>query len=282
MAAARRALLVCLALLLGGCAIVDFEQRRWILQPGARSWGPGEAAARGMDDVWVELRPAGAAPGAAPLHLHGLWLEHLQPQAPVVLFLHGVRWDVRAGAPRMRALHRLGFAVVAVDYRGWGRSPRLLPSEETMAEDARAAWQWLAQQHPQRRRLIYGHSLGAAVATRLAQDVDDEAGLILEGGFPSIPDVWSSLSWGWIPLRPLITQRFDAGSRIAQVGSPVLVLHGSADGMIPPRLGRQLHDRARPPRRWVLVDGAPHDDTQVLESPEVAQAVREWWGVGVP
>jgi hypothetical protein len=184
---------VLLALLVNGCAIVDFEQRRWILQPGARTWGPGEEAARGMQDVWIDYTSTLPGHRGEPVRLHGLWLPHADPQAPVLLYLHGVRWDVRASAPRMRQMHELGFAVIAVDYRGFGRSTDVLPSEEMFAEDVRAAWDWIGREHPGRARFVFGHSLGGAVAVRLAHEVGDEAGLIVEGGFTSIPDVWASL-----------------------------------------------------------------------------------------
>ena len=74
-----------------------------------------------------------------------LWVPQADPAAPVVLFLHGVRWDVRASTPRMRQLHALGFSVLGIDYRGFGRSTNYMPSETLVAEDARAAWDWLVE-----------------------------------------------------------------------------------------------------------------------------------------
>lgn len=131
-----------------------------------------------------------------------------------------------------------------VDYRGFGRSSAGLPSEAMAAEDARAAWDWLARQHPAQRRFIFGHSLGGAIAVQLASEVGDEDGLIVEGSFTSIPDVVSTFRWGWLPVSPLITQRFDAASRVADIGSPLLVVHGSQDSLIPHRLGQAQYREA--------------------------------------
>ncbi len=271
---ARRLLPAALAaaLLSGGCAALDQQQRRWIFQPSDRTWWGGAAASAGMHDVWIDFR---SREDDAQVRLHGLWLPRDEADAPVLLYLHGARWDVRSSAQRMRRMHELGFSVLGIDYRGFGQSTKTLPSETLAAEDARAAWDWLAQQHPQARRYLFGHSLGGAIAVKLAADVADEAGLIVEGSFPSIADVFSSLRWGWLPLGPLITQRFDAASRIAEVGAPVLVVHGSEDQLIRPELGRALFDKAREPKRFVLVRGGSHHNANALGQVQYRQALTE-------
>lgn len=268
------------ALATGACAIVDHEQRRWIFMPGQRTWAGGLAAAEGMHDVWIDFVSAHPEQPGDRVRLHGLWLPQEAAGAPVLLFLHGVHWDVRASAPRMRQLHRLGFSVLGIDYRGFGRSSAAMPSESLVAEDAVFAWRWLARAQPQARRFVFGHSLGAAVAVRLAAEVADEAGLIVEGAFTSTLDVLRSTRWGWLPVGPLVTQHFDAGSRIALVDSPVLVVHAGDDTMIAPQLGRALFDRARPPKRFLLVEGAVHENTTEVGQAAYREALRELFGIG--
>jgi alpha-beta hydrolase superfamily lysophospholipase len=262
-----------------GCATLDERQRSWIFQPGDRTWWGGLAAAEGMQDVWIAFESQAAGHQGEPVRLHGLWLPQADPAAPVLLYLHGARYDVRGSAPRMRRMHELGFSVLGVDYRGFGRSTAGLPSETTAAEDARAAWAWMAGRHPQARRFVFGHSLGGAIAVQLATEVDDEAGLIVESSFTSIPDVVSTFRWGWLPVAPLITQRFDAASRIAKVGSPVLVVHGSQDTLIRPELGHELYERASEPKRFVLVDGGSHHNTNAVGQPLYRQALAELFGL---
>ena len=259
-----------------GCASLDERQRDWIFQPGDRTWSGGLAAAEGMDDVWIDFQNH---LDSAPVRLHGLWLPQADPNAPVLLYLHGARYDVRGSAPRMRRMHELGFAVLGVDYRGFGRSSAGLPSEAMAAEDARAAWDWLASQHPQSRRFIFGHSLGGAIAVNLASEVGDEAGLIVEASFTSIPDVVSTFRWGWLPVSPLITQRFDAASRVDKVGSPLLVVHGSQDKLIPYRLGQALYERAQGPKRFVLVEGGSHHNSNFVGRTQVREAMTELFGL---
>ncbi|WP_119292479.1 alpha/beta hydrolase [Azohydromonas sediminis] len=265
------------ASLLAGCATLDHKQREWVFQPSKTSWSGAAWAAEGMHDVWIDFHSREAD---APVTLHGLWLPQADAaDAPVLLYLHGARWDVRSSAHRMRRMHELGFAVLGIDYRGFGRSTDMLPSETMAYEDALAAWRWLAQQHPQARRYVFGHSLGGAIAVHLASEVDDAAGLIVEGTFTSIPDVVRTFEWGWLPVGPLITQRFDAAARIAKLRAPVLVVHGSADRWIRPELGRALYERAPEPKRWLLVEGGSHHNTNAVGQPLYREAIAELFGL---
>jgi uncharacterized protein len=263
---------------LAGCATLDTQQRKWIFQPSDRSWWGGAQAADGMDDVWIEFN---SAEDKQPVKLHGLWLPHKHADAPVLLYLHGARWDVRSSAHRMQRMHELGFSVLGIDYRGFGKSTNTLPSEDLAHEDALAAWQWLGQQQPQAKRFVFGHSLGSAIAVRLATEVEDISGVIVEGGFTSIPDVFSTMKWGWLPLGPLITQRFDAVSRLDKLKAPLLVVHGANDNLIKPDLGRALYERAKQPKRFVLVEGGTHHNTNAVGQVQYRQAVAELFGMQI-
>ena len=255
---------------------LEAQQRRWIFQPEGPRTDQAGVQLTGLRDQWVEF--SSEATGT-PVRLHGLWLAQPQADAPVMLYLHGAGWDLSGSLQRMQHLHALGFAVLGIDYRGFGRSTGALPSECMVCEDARAAWLWLAQRHPQARRYLYGHSLGGAIAVHLAAQVDDAAGVVLEGTFTSIPAVFGTLRWGWLPLVPLITQRFDAARHMPQVRAPLLVVHGSDDELIPPALGRALFERATAPKRFLLVQGGSHHDTHVVGQAQLRSAVREHFGL---
>ena len=120
------ALAVLVPLALSGCATLDQKQREWVFQPSKHSWWGGAAAAEGMQDVWIEFD---SRESGEPVRLHGLWLPQPRADAPLLLYLHGARWDVRSSAHRMRRMHELGFAVLGIDYRGFGQSTDTLPSE---------------------------------------------------------------------------------------------------------------------------------------------------------
>lgn len=261
--------------LLAGCAALDTQQRRWIFQPQTESWRGGLHAVDGMEDVWIEFT---SAETGEPVKLHALWHPNPEPDAPVLLYLHGARWGVTGSAHRMRRMQALGFNVLAVDYRGFGRSSAALPSEALAHEDARAAWEWLAERYPAHPRYIFGHSLGGAIGVHLASEVADAQGLMIEGTFTSVADVFSTMRWGWLPVGWLITQRFDSAERIARVKAPVLVVHGSEDELIKPELGRALYEKAPGPKRWVLVEGGSHHSTNSVGHAQYEAALRDLFG----
>ncbi len=260
---------------LAGCVSLDTQQRKWIFQASTTT-STDDARIDGMDDVWIAY-PAAAG---SPVKLHALWVAGPTPTAPALLYLHGARRDVERSAFRIRQMRELGFAVLAIEYRGFGRSTDELPSEASVAEDARAGWAWLAHKAAASDRDIFGHSLGGAIAVRLASEVTDAKGLIVEGTFTSIPAVFETMAWGWLPITPLITQRFDSADRITQVKVPVLVVHGDADRLIPPALGRELYERASMPKRFVLVEGGTHYNTNGKGQQKYRQALRELFGLG--
>ena len=274
----RWTLLAATALALGfavlaGCSTLDERQRAWIFQPSDRSWSGGLAAAEGMEDVWIAFKAK--ASGDEQATLHGLWLPADQPKAPVLLYLHGARFNVTGSAPRMRRMQELGFSVLGVDYRGFGKSTQALPSEESAYEDARAAWDWLARKYPDRPRYVFGHSLGGPIAINLATEVNDESGTIVEGTFTSIADVVSTSKWGWMPVSLLITQRFEAARKVGKIGSPLLVVHGGEDRLIAPDLGRKLFEAAAQPKLFMLVEGGSHHNTNSVGQAQYRQALAQ-------
>src|SRR4051812_29880699 len=103
------------AALIMGCASLDERERAWIFQPSDSSWGGSAELARDMDDVWIDFDSKVSAQQAS---LHGLWLpaERDAADGPVLLYLHGARWNVEGSAPRIRRMQELGFSVLAIDY----------------------------------------------------------------------------------------------------------------------------------------------------------------------
>ncbi|SCK48497.1 hypothetical protein VAR608DRAFT_4813 [Variovorax sp. HW608] len=269
------------ALLAAGCSTLDERQREWIFQPSDRSWGNSEASSRGMDDVWIEFK---SSLTGEPVKLHGLWLGRApeSPGQPVMLYLHGARYNVTGSSPRMRRMNELGFSVLAIDYRGFGKSSKALPSEDSAREDALEAWKWLAAHHPRQPRYIFGHSLGGAIGIDLASRVHDESGIIVESTFTSIADVVSSFKWGWLPFGPFITQRFEAISKVKDIDAPLLVVHGTADSLINPTLGRKLYDAATVPKMFVLVEGGSHHNLNSIGQAQYRAALAQLFRMHEP
>lgn len=267
-------LFLCAALGLGGCAWLDVQQRQLALRPSPgrpAGFEPGTAAEQARfrpgDERWtvqVPAMPAGEVSATAPRTeaLALWWLPHPDPAAPTLLYLHGTFRSLYRNLPKIDALRELGFAVLAVDYRGWGDSAAIVPSEASITADAAVAWAELQRRQPlPQRRVIFGHSMGGAVAVTLASGLRggrDYAALVLESTFTRLPDVAAAAGfWGRV-AGSLTTLEFDSLSRIARIDAPLLMLHGSADTTVPVELGRRLRDAAPPGVRWVEVPGGTH------------------------
>jgi len=244
--------------LLHGCAWLETKQRMLALRPTAGR--PADFAGLGPNDVRFSM-PVASNPGR-DTQVALWWLPHRDPAAPTLLYLHGTFRNLYKNLPKIEALRDAGFSIVAVDYRGWGDSSRIVPSEATIAADARVAWKVVVRQQPDPgRRVIYGHSLGGAVAVDLASELHygvDYAALVLESTFTSLPDVAAAAGfWGQIGAA-LTTLEFDSQAKIARVDAPLLMMHGTADRTVPIELGRRLRDAAPPGVRWIEVPGGSH------------------------
>ena len=176
--------------------------------------------------------------------------------APWLLFLHGnassiaTPWNI-ARYTRLRAL---GLNILAPEYRGFGGLDGI-PGEAGLAADARAAFDYLvrSRQVPSSRIVIYGWSLGSAVAVHLASQVTPAA-VILEGAPASILAIGQQ-QYPLLPIRMLMRNPFESIERIRQVEAPLLFLHSPEDVVVPLGEGRRLYEAAHPPKRFVEVRG---------------------------
>lgn len=183
-----------------------------------------------------------------------------------MLYLHGSRWNLNGSVFRMEAWMDMGFSVLAIDYRGFGESTQLLPSERSAREDALAALEELARRQPNaERRFIFGHSLGGAIAIDLAARADDieVAGIIVESSFTSIQDMLPTVRGGNFPgLSFFVTQRFASTRKLAAITEPLLIIHGTADRVIPHTMSDELYAAATSVpegmKRLVKIEGASH------------------------
>jgi hypothetical protein len=292
------------ALVAGGSSALQHEERQLTFRAirGAASWFSGLPDGVREFDLPVSS-------GAAAQHIHAWWWPAPDPQAPVLLYLHGARSNLTGQVYRIEQLRSFGFSVFAIDYRGFGRSDGDLPSEQTVYEDARAAWDWLVKQQPDpAKRFIYGHSLGGAVAVDLAAALSADAvgatrngagtvsigqfirtavgqrapagGLIIESTFTTLVDIAQEWSFPWLPVGLLMSQKFDSMSKMGKVALPVLVVHGAADRDVPYRFGQALYEAATGPKKLLLVEDGGHDDSMAAGADQYRQALVELFGLG--
>jgi fermentation-respiration switch protein FrsA (DUF1100 family) len=171
-------------------------------------------------------------------------------------------------------LRRLGMSLLAFDYRGYGESDGA-PSEQGLYRDADAAYRFLRQIRgvPANRIVVFGHSLGSAVAIDLASR-QPVAGLIVEGALTSAVDRGQEL-YPYIPVRRIARSRFGSLDRVAGIRVPKLFLHATRDEVIPLAHGRRLFDAAREPKAFVELQGG-HGDAFDVDSARYFGSIAEF------
>ncbi len=226
--------------------------------------------------------PVGSGPEKG--ELHGFWVPSTIPDAPAMLYLHGNDATIGKNLEHTERLHQLGYNVLLIDYRGFGKSfGTTQPGESKVYEDAEAAWEFLLEEKSFKpsQIFIYGHSLGGAVAIELAIRRPQAAGLITESTFTSILDMSAEQYNGWLRLLPmdlLLTQRFDSIDKIGELKIPVLLIHGKADKKIPFSMTKELHAAAPEPKELLLIEGGRHANSGSVAWVEYREKMAEFAG----
>lgn len=221
-----------------------------------------DPAAHGLPDgEEVRIR---AADG---VDLHGWWVPARRglPDAEgcgSVLFLHGNAGTLAGRAFIAEAFSRRGYDVLLVDYRGYGRSEGR-PTEEGLYRDGEAAYRHLRTVRGIRaeRIAVAGHSLGGAVAARVAEGASPGA-VVLTATFRSVPELAADL-YPWLPARIFRgwpENRYEVEDRIPRISAPLLVARGARDDLVPRDHPRGLYRAAADPKRWHEAREAGHND----------------------
>ena len=177
----------------------------------------------------------------------------------VLLWFHGNAENIGYDLDHLRALAKIGVNILVVDYRGYGKSEGK-PDEVGVYHDADAAYDYLLNKRHFRAQdiIIYGHSLGGAVAINLASRRPC-GGLIVQSSFTSV----LAMAQRMFPIPFLgyaAKSRFDSLQKIRGVHAPILIVHGTRDEVVPFAMGQQLFAAAPEPKRFYPVEGAGHNN----------------------
>ena len=260
-----------MAVSLPGCAWVDSKQRQLVYRPTLGQPADFAGLRPGDQSFLVEVPQKGAT---TPDRLQLWWMPNKDTQAPTLLYLHGTFRNLYQNLRKVEALREAGFSVVAVEYRGWGDSAPILPSEETIYIDANVAWAELVRRQPDPlKRAVFGHSMGSGVAVELASRMHvgtDYGGLILESSFTRLPDIARAAGVMGTIASWFSTQEFNSLEKFGKVDAPILMMHGTADRTVPIALGRSLYDAAPKMKgsEWVEFPGGSHSALD-RDSPEL-------------
>lgn len=205
------------------------------------------------------------------VRLHGWWIHGGGDR--VLLLFHGNAGNVSHRLDRAKLfVEKLGVDLFLVDYRGYGRSAGR-PSEAGLYRDGLAIYDAaLERGFPAERIVLFGESLGCAVAVEVAlarqgdRGTEGPAGVALETPFLSVPAL-ARVHYPFVPAF-LVRSRYDTQSKIARVRSPKLLVAAALDDIAPPGHARRLFELAKPPKELLVVPGAGHNDAYVAGGEE--------------
>ena len=186
------------------------------------------------------------------------WRAAARAGQPTLLYFHGNAGNLASRANRARRYTEAGFGLLMLSYRGYGGSTGW-PSEANNIADARLAYDLLRSQGLGARDIVlYGESLGSGIAVQLAVEKPVGA-VVLDAPYTSIVDVAAG-AYPFLPVRPLLADRYESSRLIRQVKAPLLVLHGIKDRVIPVAMGRALYAVANEPKRLEIFPEGRHTD----------------------
>jgi len=238
-------------IILGYCAVMAFmavNQRSFLYVPAPAWQAPADY---GLPQA--ERREIRAADGTPLL---GWWIAPKRADAPVYLYFHGNADGLNRRATRFGYLAQNGAGVLAISYRGYGGSGGH-PKEADLLADAATIHAALAAEFPASRIIAFGESLGTGVALHLAS-TRPVAGVLLDSPYLSILHR-AQATYPWLPVAWLLTDTFRSDLWISGVNAPILILHGTADDLIPNADSERLAALAKPGQvTRKLYPGQPH------------------------
>ncbi len=224
-------------------------QNRVIFRPGA--WLPRTPADRGLAYEMVRLRYGIGTVAPA------WWVPQTDTTSHVctVIFFHGSDGNITHELSTLNFLYSLGVHVLMVDYPGYGEGWGF-PNEFDCYWTAQAAWRFvtLSKSIAPEQIVLFGHSVGSAVAVKLATEVDCR-GLVFQSGFTSVPDLAAHL-YPNLPTRLLCFTRMNSLRRIVRCRCPILVMHSPTDEHIPFEQAQKIYASAPPPKKLVRLRGS--------------------------
>ena len=185
------------------------------------------------------------------------WFIPAPEATRAVLFCHGNSNNMSADLDAIKVFHGLGLHALVFDYRGYGKSEGT-PDEEGTYADAEAAWKYLTETRKTDPKdiLIWGRSLGAAIAAELALRHAPRA-LILEAAFTSLKDLAAQM-YPHFPVKWLLRSQYDTAAKLSRLaGCPVLIVHSREDEVVPFDQGERVYQAARDPKHFLEIKG-PH------------------------
>lgn len=247
--------------------LVRLFESRLVFSPNVPSRLDGDWHPQGLpvEDIWLR-----ASDG---VKLHAWWIPAENAKFTFLAF-HGNAGNIANRAGVYTFLHDTPANVLALEYRGYGRSDGS-PSEAGLYRDSAAAYDYLVQTKriPPKMIISFGQSLGTAVAAHLAANAV-VGGVVLEAPFPSLSAVARRVFWFLPGVEFTVATQFQTRTQLARINAPVLVVHCTQDPVIPPELEEQVYEAAKPPKFILRVDDRCHEEASLIAPTRYREALK--------
>ncbi|HEU5046853.1 MAG TPA: alpha/beta hydrolase [Rickettsiales bacterium] len=237
----------------GLCLFMWADQRHLMYHPNTNIHTLQDYRLAGFDDVSLH------APDGTQIDA---WHHDATAGFPTIIFYHGNAGNMGSHAAYFDALAKAGFGVLAIDYRGFGKSQGA-PDEAGLYADARTALHYATDtlHVPPSQLILYGESLGTGVAVQMATEFHVGA-LVLQAPYAAIADI-GKMRYPWLPVDLLLEDKFDSTAKIDRIHMPLLLMHGTQDNTIPVTEGQMLFARAQEPKQAVYFPGKDHANMDI-------------------
>lgn len=250
------------------CLVLWHYQTQLIFVPSSHLETTPAKVQLNYKDLWLPIKGG---------QVHGWWIPSTSVKSPVLLYLHGNSSNLGNLVDRIQRFHQWGYGVLLIDYRGYGHSFGPFPNEKRVYEDANTAWSYLTerQQIQASQIVIYGRSLGGAIALHLAVNHPDAAGAIVESSFTSMKAmVKHHFPVPIIPVNFLLTQKFDSLAKVESLQVPLLLIHGSVDTIVPAHMSKALYETVPSSKRLIWIEGGGHNNLSLVGGDHYVDAIQ--------
>ncbi|NER05673.1 MAG: alpha/beta fold hydrolase [Okeania sp. SIO3C4] len=262
------------------CIFLVLLQQRFIFFPSSVIKITPKDVNLSYEDVWLSV----SKKKGKLEQIHGWWIPANSDTSNfqgVLLYLHGNGINIGPNLEQAYRFQKLGFDVLLIDYRGYGLSTGNFPSEAQMYQDVEIVWDYLVNQreiNPQ-NILVYGHSLGGAIAIELATRHPKMAGLIIQSSFTSMQSMvlYRGGMYRIFPIKLMLRQIFDSITKLRKLDIPIMLIHGREDGSVPAYMTEQLF--AVTPAKikdLYIVPGADHNNVAAIAGDEYLERLNKF------